>query len=226
MNWVKCTISWVSGIALRPGIFEGGAHDRVQQHDAVGRQYSVGHLEEAARSAGGRSARRRRSRRCGRRARGTSPSPPATPAGCGGCPSRRTIFCTCSAWFSDNVRPTTLTSYFSMARRTVAPQPQPMSSSVIPGSRLQLAQRQVDLGDLRLFQRHVVTLEVRATVGLGGVQEQPEEVVGQIVVGLHVPKMRRELHGHDEGSLSVFRRAGARRWQATSRSTPGCIPAC
>ena len=39
------------------------------------------------------------------------------------------------AWFSDSVRPTTLTSYFSMARRMVAPQPQPMSSNVIPGCR-------------------------------------------------------------------------------------------
>src|ERR1700720_1333346 len=32
-------------------------------------------------------------------------------------------------------RPTTFTSYFSMARRMVAPQPQPTSSSVMPGCR-------------------------------------------------------------------------------------------
>ena len=55
-----------------------------------------------------------------------------------GVSSSSNVFCTCSAWFSDNVRPTTLTSYFSMARRMVAPQPQPMSSSVIPGSSFSL----------------------------------------------------------------------------------------
>lgn len=32
-----------------------------------------------------------------------------------------------------NVRPTTLTSYFSIARRIAEPHPQPMSSRVIPG---------------------------------------------------------------------------------------------
>ncbi len=45
-----------------------------------------------------------------------------------------------------------------------------------PGLQAQLAQRQVDLGDLGLFQGHVVALEVGAAVGLGRVQEQPEEV--------------------------------------------------
>ena len=42
-----------------------------------------------------------------------------------------------------------------------------------PGLQAQLAQRQVDLGELRLFQRHVVALEVRAAVGPRRVQEQP-----------------------------------------------------
>ena len=87
----------------------------------------------------------------------------------------------------------TLTSYFSMARIIVEPQPQPMSSSVIPGSQAQLAQRQVDLGELRLFERHVVALEVRAAVGLRRVQEQPEEVVGQVVVRLHVFEVRLQI---------------------------------
>ena len=44
-------------------------------------------------------------------------------------------FFTWVAWFFDNVRPMTLTSYFSIARRMAAPQPQPTSSSVIPGCR-------------------------------------------------------------------------------------------
>ena len=42
-------------------------------------------------------------------------------------------FSTWACWFLLSVSPTTLTSYFSMARFRVAPQPQPMSSSVIPG---------------------------------------------------------------------------------------------
>ncbi len=60
----------------------------------------------------------------------------------------------------------------------------------------EFAQREIDLGDLRLFQRHVIALEVRAAVGLGGVQEQPEKVVGQVVMGLHVVKVRRQIIGH------------------------------
>jgi hypothetical protein len=54
----------------------------------------------------------------------------------------------------------------------------------------QLAQRQVDLGGLGLLQRHVFALEVRAAVGLRRVQKQPEKVVGQVVMRLHVGKMR------------------------------------
>jgi hypothetical protein len=59
-----------------------------------------------------------------------------------------------------------------------------------PGLQAQLAQRQVDLGALRLFQRHVVALEVRAAIGTGRVQEQRKEVVGQVVVRLHVLEVR------------------------------------
>ena len=44
-------------------------------------------------------------------------------------------FSTWAFWFSLSVRPMTLTSYFSIARIIVEPQPQPTSSSVIPGSR-------------------------------------------------------------------------------------------
>lgn len=42
-------------------------------------------------------------------------------------------------WFSLSVRPMTSTSYSSTAWRMVEPQPQPMSSSVIPGSRFSLS---------------------------------------------------------------------------------------
>ena len=70
-----------------------------------------------------------------------------------------------------------------------------MSSSVMPGLQPELAQRQVDLGDLRLFQRHVVALEVGAAVGLGRIEEQPEEVVGQVVVRLYVLEMRFQADG-------------------------------
>ena len=58
------------------------------------------------------------------------------------------------------------------------------------GLQAQLAQRQVDLGDLRLFQGHVVALEVGAAVGLRRIEEEPEEVVGQVVVRLHVLEVR------------------------------------
>ena len=39
----------------------------------------------------------------------------------------------------DSVRPMTLTSYFSIARFMRRPQPQPMSSSVMPGLRSSLS---------------------------------------------------------------------------------------
>ena len=74
-------------------------------------------------------------------------------------------FSTRAAWFLDSVRPTTFTSYFSIARIIVEPQPQPTSSKRHPRLEPQLAQRQIDLGPLRLFQRHIVALEVRAAVG-------------------------------------------------------------
>ncbi len=64
-----------------------------------------------------------------------------------------------------------------------------------PGLQAELAQRQVDLGELGLFQRHVVALEVGAAVGLGRVQPQPEELVGQVVVGLDVLEMRLQAAG-------------------------------
>ena len=54
------------------------------------------------------------------------------------------------------------------------------------GLQPQFAERQVDLGPLGLFEGHVVALEVGAAVGLRGVKEQREELVGQVVVRLHV----------------------------------------
>ena len=63
----------------------------------------------------------------------------------------------------------------------------------MPGLQIQLAERQIDLGDLRLLQRHVLTLEVRAAVGLRRIQEKPEELVGQVVVRLHVLEVRLQV---------------------------------
>ena len=57
----------------------------------------------------------------------------------------------------------------------------------------QFAQRQVDLGDLGLLERHVVTLEVCAAVRPRRVEEQREEVVAQVVVCLDVLEMRLEV---------------------------------
>ena len=51
----------------------------------------------------------------------------------------------------------------------------------------QLAERQVDLGHLRFFERHVVALEVSAAVDLVRVLPQLEELVGDVVVELHFP---------------------------------------
>jgi hypothetical protein len=59
-----------------------------------------------------------------------------------------------------------------------------------PGLEVQLAQRQIELGVLRLFQRHVVALEVGAAVGPGLVLKQAEEVVGEVVMGLDVFRPR------------------------------------
>ena len=96
----------------------------------------------------------------------------------------------CCFWFSDSVRPMTLTSYFSTARMIVEPHPQPMSSSVIPGCRPSLPSDEVDLGHLRFFERHVVALEVGAAVRLGRVLPQPEEVVRDVVVELDFVRVR------------------------------------
>jgi hypothetical protein len=63
----------------------------------------------------------------------------------------------------------------------------------------QLAQRQVDLGQLGLLERHVLTLEVRTAVGLRRIQEQPEKAVRQVVMRLHVVKLRRQLSCHAGG---------------------------
>jgi hypothetical protein len=62
-----------------------------------------------------------------------------------------------------------------------------------PRLKAQLAQRQIDLRDLGFFKRHVIALEVRTAVGLRGIQEEPEEVVGQVVMRLHVVEVRLQV---------------------------------
>jgi hypothetical protein len=49
------------------------------------------------------------------------------------------------------------------------------------GLQIQLAKREVELGELRLLERHVFALEVRARVAHGRTQEQREEIVGDVV---------------------------------------------
>ena len=126
--------------------------DRVQQHHAVRPAGSRGSARRTRRTCRGRSARRRRWRRCGRPSGRTSPSPragtrrPASPAR-----AARQYAC----WLRLSVRPMTSTSYCSCARSAVAPQPQPMSSSRMPGLAARLAEREVDLRELRLGQRRV-----------------------------------------------------------------------
>ena len=58
------------------------------------------------------------------------------------------------------------------------------------GLQIELAEGEVDLGHLGLFQRHVLALEIRAAVGLTRIQEEAVEVVGQVVVRLHVLEVR------------------------------------
>lgn len=62
-------------------------------------------------------------------------------------------------------------------------------------ARLQVAfaEREVDLGPLRLLERHVLALEVGAAVGHARIEEQQKEVVGQVVVGLHLREEGLEL---------------------------------
>ncbi len=64
------------------------------------------------------------------------------------------------------------------------------------GLESQLAQRQVDLGQLGFFQGHVVALEISTAIRLGRVLEKTEEVVGQVVVCLYIFEVRFELFGH------------------------------
>ncbi len=62
-----------------------------------------------------------------------------------------------------------------------------------PGLQAQLAQRQVDLGELRLVQCQIIALEVGAAVRLRRVEEEPVEVVGEVVMRLHVFKVRLQV---------------------------------
>ena len=64
-----------------------------------------------------------------------------------------------------------------------------------PGLQIELAEGEVDLGHLGLFQRHVLALEIRAAVGLTRIQEEAVEVVGQVVVRLHVLEVRPQILG-------------------------------
>jgi hypothetical protein len=64
-----------------------------------------------------------------------------------------------------------------------------------PRREAEFAEGQVDLGELCFLERHVVALEVGAAVGLRGIEEQLEELVGQVVMGLHVVEVGLEVRG-------------------------------
>lgn len=57
------------------------------------------------------------------------------------------------------------------------------------GFQVQFSEREIDLGLLGLFQREGLWLEIRAAVRPAGVEEQCEEVIGQVVVGLYVREL-------------------------------------
>src|SRR6476661_2813861 len=63
------------------------------------------------------------------------------------------------------------------------------------GLQAQLVERAVDLGHLGFFKGHVVALEERAATGPRWVLKQPEEIIGDVVVGLNLlevwPHVRR-----------------------------------
>ena len=59
----------------------------------------------------------------------------------------------------------------------------------------ELAEGQVDLGDLGFLKRHVVALEVGAAVCLRRIEEESEEVVGQVVMRLDVLEVRLQVRG-------------------------------
>ncbi len=140
--------------------------DRVQQHHAVGRQRGVGHLEEVVVAVAAEVLERADRDDPVDRLVELLPALQQYALGARAVRCGEHASATWAFWFWLSVRPMTLTSYFSSAR---VHRRAPAAADVEQrhaGLQAELAQRQVDLGDLGLFERHVVALEVRTAVGL------------------------------------------------------------
>ena len=169
-------------------------HDRVQQHHAVGGQRLIGHLEEVVVAVGAEVLERADRHDPVDRLVELLPALQQYPLG---------------AWAVRLVEQLLHVGLLVLAQRQTddvdvvfLDRPHhgraPAAADVEqrhPGLQGQLAQRQIDLGDLRLLQRHVVALEIRAAVGLRRIEEEPEEIVGQVVMGLHVLEVRLQASG-------------------------------
>ena len=126
-------------------------HDGLQQHSALRRRDPLAHLEERL-----VALLRERLERLDGRIRSTGSSNSSQPRNW--ISRERSVSISSSSswpsahWLRLSVRPMTLTSYCSTARRIAEPQPQPMSEQRHPRPQIELGQRQVDLGELRLLQ--------------------------------------------------------------------------
>ena len=81
-----------------------------------------------------------------------------------------------------SVMPSTSTPCSRAAWIAKLPQPQPTSSTRIPGSSAELARDELEFRALRLVERLGAAREDRAAVGHGVVEEQREELVADVVV--------------------------------------------
>ena len=167
----------------------------MQQHDAVVGQHRVGHGEEVVVAVMAEVLEGADRHDPVDRFVELLPPCQQHPLGCAGCPSRRTPSDVGGLVLAERQADDVDVVFLDRAQHRGAPAAADVQQRH-PGLQPQLAQRQIDLGDLRLFQRHVVALEVRAAVGLRRIEEEPEEVVRQVVVRLHVLEVRSEL-GHD-----------------------------
>src|SRR5205814_10279654 len=93
----------------------------------------------------------------------------------------------------------------------------------LPGLQVALPQGQIVLGDLRLFQRHVVALVVRARVKHRWAEKQPVEIVRQVVMRLDVLIRRSELSGSHDFSFASesWRRSNDPSNLAFEKTAPG-----
>ena len=121
--------------------------------------------------------------------------------------------------------PVTVTPYSRAAWIAKLPQPQPTSSTRMPGCRSELARDELELGALGLLERLRAAREDRAAVGHRLVQEQREEVVADVVVvanrrgvALDAVQSRREDQLEARPARNAARRRGRRDRQAQAHT--------